>query len=226
MELEKFCPRCGREVEELYGEKKKLCSDCYPDKHDLLEVPRKVEITVCPTCGRMKKRGEWLEQYTIQEQLGERFAEFAEEGVEMQLQYWEEDDDTFVRVHASRGEIRDSYDARVVFHSRECQTCSKFSGGFYKVKMQLRGDTDLEPVSNVVVDKAAEITNEDRSKFLSNIEKNDHGFDVFLSSEDMAKQILSVLKTRYDPEVKRSYELVGEQDGQEVYRNVISVRVG
>lgn len=225
MELTKFCPRCGREVEKLHGEKQRLCSECFPEKHELLEIPGEVEIVVCPTCGRMKKRGDWLEEYTVEEQLSAKFAEFAEEEVEMELQYWEEDGDTFVRVHARKGDLEDSYDTEVAFHSRECETCSKFSSGFYKVKIQLRGEADLEPVSNVVVDKAAEITNEDRSKFLSNIERNDHGYNVYISSEDMAKEILDVLRSRYDPEIKRSYELVGEKDGQEVYRNVVSVRV-
>ncbi|MFB6216842.1 MAG: NMD3-related protein, partial [Candidatus Aenigmatarchaeota archaeon] len=50
MELSKFCPRCGKETENLYGEGKKLCPDCYPDKNDLLDIPDKVEIEVCPVC--------------------------------------------------------------------------------------------------------------------------------------------------------------------------------
>ncbi|MFB6147371.1 MAG: NMD3-related protein, partial [Candidatus Nanohaloarchaea archaeon] len=77
MELSKFCPRCGEEVDELYGEEKKLCADCYPEKNDLLEVPEVVEITVCSVCGRMRKKGEWLEEYTLQEQLAARFEEFS-----------------------------------------------------------------------------------------------------------------------------------------------------
>lgn len=224
MELSKFCPRCGKETDQLYGDKKKLCADCYPDKHDLLEIPDKVEIEVCPVCGRMKKGRDWLEEYTMEEQIMARFADFTEPGVEMKLQYWEEDEKTFVRVHAFQDEIEDEYDTEVVFERDQCPSCSKFQGGFYKVKLQLRGE-DLEPVSNRIVDVAAETTNEDRDSFLSNIEKNDHGFNFFLSTEKIAKKILDVLRSEYDPEIKRSYELIGEQDGEEVYRNVISVRI-
>lgn len=225
MDLEKFCPRCGREVEKLYGEKKKLCARCYPEKHDLLEIPDVVEITVCPVCGRMLRSGEWLEEYTVHEQLGARFAEFSKDDVEMELQYWEEEDRTMVRVHAFKKGMEDSFDSEVRFKKDQCRSCAQFSSGFYKVKLQLRGEAELEPVSNLIVDRAAEITNRNRNKFMSNINKKDSGFNIFLSSEDMAKEILDELRTKYDPEIKRSYELVGEQDGQEVYRNVISVRI-
>ena len=224
MELSKFCPRCGRETDELYGNKKKLCSECYPDKNQLLEIPDVVEIDICSTCGRMRKHGEWIEEYTLEEQLGARFQEFGEEEVDMELQYWEENEKMFVRIHAIKGEISDHYATELRFKKEQCETCSKFSGGFYKVKLQVRGNTDLEPISNQIVDKAAELTNENRKEFLSNIERNEHGFNVFLSTDDMAKKILNELKGTYNPDVKRSYELMGEQDGQEVYRNVIAVR--
>jgi nonsense-mediated mRNA decay protein 3 len=225
MELSKFCPRCGEETDRLYGDKKKLCADCYPDKNDLLEIPDKVEITVCSVCGRMRKSGEWIEEYTVQEQLGAKFAEFYEDDVEMELQFWEEDDQMYVRVHAHKGEISDFYDTRVNFNNDQCPDCSKFQGGFYKVKMQLRGDADLQPISDSIADKAAEITNQNRKDFLSNINKTDHGFDFFISTERMAKQILQMLRDSYEPDIKRSYELLGEENGERVYRNVISVRI-
>jgi nonsense-mediated mRNA decay protein 3 len=226
MELSKFCPRCGEETEELYGDKKQLCADCYPDKHDLLEIPDKVEIDVCSVCGRMRKHGDWIEEYTVQDQLGAKFAEFSEPEADMELQFWEdEEEQMWVRVHAFKGEIRDSYDTRVVFEQQQCEDCSRFNGSFFKVKMQLRGDADLESISNEIADKAAEITNRDRTSFLANIEKNDHGFDFFMSTEKMAKEVLRMLKSTRNPEVQRSYELVGEENGEEVYRNVISVRL-
>lgn len=226
MELSKFCPRCGRETDRLYGDEKKLCADCYPDKNDLLEVPQSVEIEVCTVCGRMKKRTDWLENYTIEEQLGEKFSEFSKSDVEMELQYWEDEEgNTRVRVHAQKGDIQDQYDTDIDFKQRQCPSCSKFEGGFYKVKMQLRGEQDLKSISDQIMDKAAEITNENRKDFLSNIDKTDHGYDIYLSTEAMAKKILEMLRARYGPDIKRSYELIGEEDGQEVYRNVISVRM-
>jgi nonsense-mediated mRNA decay protein 3 len=226
MELSKFCPRCGKETDKLYGDEKKLCADCYPDKNTLLEIPDVVEIEICSVCGRMKKKGDWIEEYSMQDQMAAKFAEFSKEDQEMELQYWEENEKRLVIVHAIKGEIRDHYDTELRFKQEQCETCSKFSGGFYKVKMQVRGEGDLEPISNQIVDKAAELTNENRKEFLSNIERNEHGFNVFLSTDDMAKKILNELKGSYDPDVKRSYELMGEEDGQEVYRNVIAVRFG
>lgn len=226
MQLSKFCPVCGEETNKLYGDGKKYCRNCYPKKVDLLEVPKNVEIELCSVCGRMKKHGEWLEKYTIQEQLAEKYAKFSKENIEMELQYWEEDEETHVKVHAYKegNKIKGEYNSKVEFKQQQCQQCSKFEGGYYKVKIQLRGKKELKPIADQIADKAAEITNKNRKDFLSNIEKTDHGYDFYLSTERMAKQILNMLKTKHNPEVKRSYELIGEQDGQEVYRNIISVR--
>lgn len=225
MELSKFCPKCGREVDNLYGNKKKLCADCYGQTYNLIELPSTVELTVCPVCGRLRKKGEWLEEYTLQDQLAARFSEFSEPDVELELQYWEEDEKMFVRVHSFKGEIESSQDTELRIHNQTCDTCSKFEGGFYKVKMQLRGDANLERVAEELAEKAAETTNEDRNDFLSNIDKHRDGVDFYLSTEKIAGELLNSLKSRHDPEVKRSYELVGQEDGQKVYRNVISVRL-
>lgn len=225
MELSKFCPRCGRETERLYGNEKKLCPDCYPDVNDIVEIPDVVELDICSICGRMRKTGNWIEEYTLQEQLAARFEEFSEEDVEIELQYWEEDEKMFVRVHAFKGDMKAEYDTELKINREQCKTCSKFHGGFYKVKMQLRGDADLERLSNRMVDKAAEVTNEGRKHFLANVEETGNGYDFYFSTEKIAGDVLNMLKTRHDPDVKRSYELIGEEDGQRVYRNVISVRI-
>ena len=226
MELSKFCPRCGEETDELYGDKKQLCANCYPDKHDLLEIPNKVEIDVCSVCGRMRKHGDWIEEYTVQDQLGAKFEEFSEEEVDMELQFWEdEEEQMWVRVHAYKGKMKDEYDTQVNFDQQQCEDCSRFNGSFFKVKMQLRGEADLEPIADQVADKAAEVTNRDRTSFLANIEKNGYGIDFFMSTEKMAKEVLNMIKSTRNPEVQRSYELVGEDNGEKVYRNVISVRI-
>ena len=46
-----------------------------------------------------------------------------------------------------------------------------------------------------------------------------------MSTEKMAKEVLNMIKSTRNPEVQRSYELVGEENGEKVYRNVIAVRL-
>ncbi|WP_217907023.1 60S ribosomal export protein NMD3 [Candidatus Nanohalobium constans] len=224
MNLSKFCPRCGKETDKLYGDKKQLCAECFPEKNNLLEIPDEVDIKVCSVCGRMKYHGEWVEEYTMQEQIGLTFSDFAEDDVEMELQFWEEEEQFFVRVHAFKGEIESFQDTKLEFEEVQCGDCARFNGGFFKAKIQLRGE-DLKPVSEAIVDKAAEITNENRKDFLSNVEKTDGGYDYYLSTEGMNKKILGMLRDRFEPDIQRSYELVGEENGEEVYRNVVSVRI-
>jgi NMD protein affecting ribosome stability and mRNA decay len=223
MELSKFCPRCGEETEALHGDQKQMCSECFTEVNNLVELPDKIEVTTCSVCGRMKKSGEWIEAYTVEDQLAERFADIAED-FHLELQYWEEDERFFTRLHLEDGDLRDSVDTEIDWVNEQCSDCSRFEGGFYKAKIQLRGE-EIDKVSDVIVDKAAELTNRNRSDFLSNMEKKDGGVNFYLSTEKMNKKILSMLRDKYQPDIERSYELVGEEDGQKVYRNVVSVRI-
>jgi len=224
--LSKFCPRCGEETDKLYGEKKQLCKDCFPEKNNLLEIPEEVEIKVCSVCGRMKHHGKWREEYTIQEQMGLAFSDYSEEDIRMELQFWEDEEteETKIRVHTFKDKIKSSQDTKIVFKEVQCQDCARFNGGFFKAKIQLRGN-NLKPIGDAIVDKAAEITNENRKSFLSNVDKVDGGYDYYLSTEPMNKKILGMLRDRFEPDIERSYELVGEENGEEVYRNVVSVRI-
>lgn len=223
MELSKFCPRCGEETTQLYGENKQLCGDCFTEVNDLIEAPREIEIETCSVCGRMKEKGEWIEAYTVEDQLGEAFSDTAE-NFTLELQYWEEDEEFFVRLHVSEGELKEHHDVKVEWSQDQCPDCARFQGGFFKAKIQLRGD-NVQKVADDITDKAAELTNRNRSDFLSNMEHRDGGIDFYLSTEKMNKKILSMLRDSYRPEIERSYELVGERDGQRVYRNVVSVRL-
>ena len=224
MELSKFCPRCGEETSSLYGGEKKYCPECYTDVNSLADIPDEIEIETCSVCGRMRHKGEWIEAYSIEDQLSEAFSDFTEEDIRMELQFWEEDEEFWVRVHLHDREMKDFEDVRVNWEEDQCSDCARFQGSFYKAKIQLRGH-DLEKVSEVIVDKAAELTNRNRSDFLSNVEKIDGGYDYYLSTEKMNKKILSELRSKFDPDIERSYELVGERDGQRVYRNIVSVRL-
>ena len=221
MELSKFCPRCGKEAE-LYGDEKKLCSECYTDVHDLADLPDKKVLTVCPVCGRMKKSGEYVEAYSVQDQLLEAFSDLPE-GVEAELQFWEEDDTLKVRVHLFKGEMEDFKDVEVEYEEEKCEPCERFDKGFYRAKIQLRGDVD--EASRFVVDRAAELSNEDRDNFLANVVERDGGFDYLVSTQEMLRKILKGLRERFDPEVEMSYEQIGMKDGQEMHRAVASVRV-
>ena len=223
MELSKFCPRCGEETDKLYGEEKKLCPECYTDVNSLADIPKELEITTCSVCGRMKHKGRWIEAYSVEDQLAETFSEIGGD-VEMELQFWEEDEEFYVRTHMYDREIKDHEDVKIGWVEEQCPDCSRFQGGFYKAKIQLRGE-GLDQISDDVVDKAAELTNENRKDFLSNVDHVDTGLDFYLSTENMNRKILTMLRDKYSPEIERSYELVGERDGQRVYRNVVSVRI-
>lgn len=224
MDLAKFCPRCGERTQELMGEKKKVCGSCYTDERTIAEIPGAVEITVCSVCGRMKQNGNWEEIFEKRDRIAEKLSEYNKPDITMNVQYWEEDGETYAKVQCQKETASETHECKIEVDKTQCKNCSKFRSGYYKAKIQVRGQNINEAVESAAAE-AAKATNENREDFLSNIERTDHGTDLFVSTDSLARRLVDKIESNHETEKERSYELVGEEDGQKIYKNVISVRL-
>ncbi|RLF45673.1 MAG: NMD protein affecting ribosome stability and mRNA decay, partial [Thermoplasmata archaeon] len=55
----KICIECGKEVAELYDG---LCRECYIKSHAFTDLPRRIYLTTCPKCGRVRYKNSWREE--------------------------------------------------------------------------------------------------------------------------------------------------------------------
>ncbi len=76
------------------------------------------------------------------------------------------------------------------------------------------------------MESAGRVTSKDRNDFISDVAETDNGYDVFVSSKKMARSLIQFLEERFQVDANWTRELVGEDDGERVYRTVVSVRLG
>ncbi|MDY6773966.1 MAG: 60S ribosomal export protein NMD3 [Candidatus Nanohaloarchaea archaeon] len=223
------CPRCGDETEG-YGPHN-LCRDCFLEEEELIEVPDEIHVERCSHCGRVRRGMDWVEVETDRELIAE-VLENEVDTEKVSAVSFEETGDGYLltlMVEATiEGEtLQQEVETELEVEKVQCPTCAKFEGGYYEYVIQLRGGETgkVEEALEEVMDRAAEVTDEDRENFVSDVEEVDGGYDLYVSNRETAEELLKVVRERYDMEEKRSKELVGREDGQEVYRSVVSARL-
>lgn len=225
--MKAFCPRCGDETQGFGS--RGLCKECYTNEEQLLELPDELSVERCQHCGRVKIGMEWLEADTDREVIYHVLDHEIDEDDLVQAVRFEETGDGYdvgVLVEREMNEetVQDEVLTNIVVEKVQCDLCSKFHGGFYRYQLQVRGE-HVDDALERMMDAAADKTEQDREHFVSNVEEADGGYDVFVSTRDLAEELIKVVKEQYTVETTRTKELVGEQDGQRVYRSVVSVRI-
>jgi nonsense-mediated mRNA decay protein 3 len=232
--MQAFCPKCGTETGGIGS--RGLCADCYAEENDLLDVPDRLETTVCPHCGRTKIGPDWVEiggeRDLIYEVLDDSIA-----GEHVVAVRFVENDDpnapqkydigVLVERTVDGATMQNELETALVVDEEQCEQCAKFQGGHFKYIIQLRTDTGDVPEEalGALMDTAAEVTNRSRDHFIADVQENDHGYDIYASTRKMAEELVQEVEQAYDVEKQRSKELVGEEEGQRVYRTVISARI-
>lgn len=225
--METFCPKCGKSTDG-FGQRG-LCRQCYLEERDLLDVPEEITVERCEHCGAVKLGMDWV-QVDDEKDLVYRVLDHEIEGEDVEAVGFREVDEGFavrlmVTSEVDGKEMRQELTTRIAFEEGQCDVCAKFHGGYYEYKIQLRGEADLDEALGTVMERAATVTEHDRENFVSNVEELDGGYDLYASSREMAEELLKVLREQYDLTEKRSKELIGEEEGQRVYRSVVSARI-
>lgn len=226
--MEAFCPRCGRETSGLGP--RGLCPDCYLEEHDLLEVPDRIAATLCKHCGAVKPGPAWEDAADDRERIYHVLDHHLDGEDVVAVSFTEDEDSeaydvTIMVEQAVDGVVlQDEVETRIELEVDQCEICAKFHGGYYRYQLQIRGDVP-EDVLEPLMDRAAAITDRNREHFLSDVQEVDDGYDLFISTRHMAEELVKVLEDRYTVEKQRSKELIGEEEGERVYRTVISARI-
>lgn len=217
-----FCPKCGKKGKGIG--KKNLCEECWKEENEVAEIPEKIEIDVCPQCGFIKINNQWKEFESEKEivikalnkYIGDCEAEAEIESTERGM------DVSLICKKEFKGEkITQKFETEIKKNKKSCPECSKRFSGFFKYVIQLRGNK-VEEMLSKIENRSNEL--QDRKNYVSKIEKEKDGYNIYLSSRKITENILKVLKNNYSLETKRSRELIGEEEGEKIYRSFVSVK--
>jgi len=234
-----FCVVCGATDRPLEDG---LCAACAADRTRLLSAPKRVEVTICPTCGARQVGAHWERSGASPVLTSEDLAPFLEipDGVGVRRIRWDEVavTDTVrefvgharVRFRGIERDVDVPLSVRTVH--RTCPECSRKSGRYYTATLQLRAT--LEGPAEKAVPLRARLDGEwtrlvremrpDWRKAVSWREERPEGWDCFFTDTLAARAVAKLAKQRFGASVKESSSLVGRKGGQDLYRVTFCLR--
>jgi len=107
-----------------------------------------------------------------------------------------------------------------------CKNCSNLRGGTYFLSiLQLRVKDEeqfdlIKQVLNEVNEFVERTFEKDHKQYISNLEDQKYGVDLYLSTNELMNYLIKFLKAKYNFLLKRSKKLVGRdsQRGKNLYR--------
>ncbi|MFX0042319.1 MAG: NMD3-related protein [Candidatus Hodarchaeota archaeon] len=241
----RFCAICGKGISDSdphFG----LCYDCYLKEKPLFDLPKLFSLNICIDCGRYSKKEVWIESRdnelfsTIRDAI-HRFLlkDYLKKGnIEFSIIFEEK---SFI---FSSKDLLTKFDVVVIGKLKEnptlkhqetininlnyllCKNCSNIRGGTYYIsiiQLRVKDETQFDLIDKVLkeINKYVEnIFEKDQRHYISKIEDQKFGIDLYLSSNELMNYIISLLRVKYYFIIKRTKKLIGRdiQKGKNLYR--------
>ncbi len=231
----RFCVRCGAEEREGFPIIDGLCPRCFVKERKIIELPPKVEITLCPSCGSTLLRGKWV---FISDNIGEVVETILNEllikrantypGFEDVYAEVKELTDTTARILVTgyyKGALV-SQEAliNVLIKRRLCPRCMKIKSGHFEAEMQirtmapLRGEWSRRFVSDVQGMRRLQ-------ESVVDVKEVKNGVDVKVLDQRAAMKLANYLKRVFGAKVVSTWKDAGYRSGKKHSKLTVSVRL-
>ncbi|WP_292460218.1 60S ribosomal export protein NMD3 [Methanothermococcus sp.] len=247
-----FCYRCGHEGELLDG----LCKICYSQLHPLFNIPDEIKVEVCHMCGSYKRRT-WQDPkgrdlYEILDEIAyyatKDNLKTAHKNINIEIIPQEPRQlpggkksrvEIPVKIIATGKlpgedeERTEEKDIVVYLIMVQCPRCSRYMSNYYEATLQVRAmnrfltEEEKKELDDFVKNETNKRLKKDRMAFISKFIPQKEGLDYQIGSMGGARNIASVIKSKYGGKINETAKLVGvEKDtGKNQYRITIVVRI-
>ena len=224
--MEKFCPKCGKQTQELHDS---LCNDCCSQKFKKNVFKKKMNVSVC-RCGAFGYNEQWKKNITmddfvvsiIKKELKTIYKnsneyDFSFEKKEMQ-------DIIIVCVNAEKNKIKIAeHNYRFNIKKRMCPLCASEKKGYYEAVLQLRAcKKNLIDFVNIVDNIIASY--EGKNSFAKIVGQKSNAVDMHLGTKKILDKIKKEISSKYEIETKISFSLYKVKDGKEIHRTTLLIR--
>ena len=241
--MKRFCPKCGKEINDS-NSINNFCLDCYLEDHNIIVIP-KIELTICPRCGKIKFRTKWFNNFEdIEEMISKQVKVIdlgqAKVNTKLNIGFKKKkySADITVKTILKNKFLTLKKEAPVIVKKDICLSCSRLSGSYYTTILQLRYDDKKikELISDKVVQEVkniSDILNLKSTKLTSNIHivkeiPQKTGTDLYLDNNKLAYYIVQhLMKHKSASSKSTSKTLVGvDKNGLRIYRTTFCIHFG
>jgi len=235
-----FCVVCGATGRPLVDG---VCAACAADRTELVRIPKRVDVTLCPSCGARRVGRAWERSGASPLLTSEDLVPFLEIHPEVGLRKveWEETSSSpTVREYLGHAHTVFRGVARTVdlpfsvrVEHRTCPECSRRSGRYFTAILQLRGPENERPAEKAPAlrarldaewEKIWREARPDWRRALSWREELPEGWNCFFSDTLAARAVARLAKQKFGASLKESASLFGRKDGRDVYRVTFCLR--
>lgn len=220
----KFCPKCGKKVDELHVG---LCEECYKEGMSPPEdLSDRLVVGTCKMCGNIflgeRKFG------TVEQAVEKFLGEILEEREVQSATYRISGGSLLVTVKMKSDNVEKEVEKKMelVTKAITCKFCNLKKSSFYNATIQIRAPKDdLEKFLSEVERKMDEIRKHDNYAFVSETQKVRGGVDLLVGSKNAADTVGTYMKNKHGAEIKFSKKLSGLIEGKKVYRDTILINL-
>jgi nonsense-mediated mRNA decay protein 3 len=229
----KFCPKCGKETEELFDS---VCKDCFRQGIALLEpASLELSVSICPHCGGFFKGKEqtsidFVVEDSVRKAIRKKYGaeipvEFAGLSVELAENKRSARVYMVLKAEISGVAIEESYDHTFTLKRAICERCSRIAGGYYAAIVQIRADWRIPTDDELAVAETIAVSAIKELDFVSREQLLKEGLDIYVSSADYGRRIARAVVKQFGGNYSESQKLYGRKGGRELYRVTFLVRL-
>ncbi len=226
-----LCVECGKR-EAKYDN---LCKECFLKKVKFTDLPRHIEVIICPHCGAVKFKGEW-KRISREEMIRELIMRNLDTLYEYDaLEYeWKEREgikefelDVIFKIRYKDLEIVEEHYTEVSIKYESCPRCNRYFGNYFEAILQIRGarEGELDEIVSYAHERLDYYAQKNENLFITKEEEKHQGWDIYISDKKEAKKVADEISKKYGATIKASPHIVGRKDGRDVYRMTYSVRL-
>lgn len=236
MPLERVCPKCGISKGHFIGS---FCTNCYLKDHELVQIPKKVELEHCKVCNKIRYRGKWQEQTTpILEDFVKSNIKSKEMGSErISIDLEPKDDNTTAATIVITGiiqnqEVTIEKETQLVLKEVMCDPCMRVQSYYHEAILQVRFKDEKpnadrnEKLKKEILQLLFSEKKKDPLAEAIDIKKSKNGLDFLIGSKKSARKLSSILASKYNSNQKVSYKTTGrDKFGKDKKRFTFCVRI-
>ncbi len=232
MSFKKFCPKCGKDTEELV---ENLCTECFLKRKELFEI-KKIRVFVCRHCKKLLFGNKWIDfRYA---EIGEEIAahvktikELKKPEIVVELEQKSDlDYCALIQIRGYLGKNLVEREKAIDFRVREttCDSCMKLNSDYREAIIQLRTKTDesLESLFEVTKNLLEREKSKDALSGISKMVEIKNGYDLWIGSKKAASKVVRELSKIFGTRAIVSKKLIGEEKtGERKYRHTFCIKL-